>query len=70
MTLTTSTLNDTWGYSAHDHNWKTPQQIADIRRRLQRIDANDLPNVDPDSLGRIPDKSVDILREAARLMEK
>lgn len=70
MTLTASTLNDTWGYSAHDHNWKTPQQIADIRRRLQRIDANDLPNVDPDSLGRIPDKSVDILREAARLMEK
>lgn len=70
MMLTASTLNDTWGYSAHDHNWKTPQQIADIRRRLQRIGANDLPNVDPDGLGRIPDKSVDILREAARLMEK
>lgn len=70
MTLTTSTLNDTWGYSAHDHNWKTPQQIADIRRKLQSIGANYLLNVGPDGLGRIPGKSVDILREAAKLMEK
>lgn len=66
---TAATLNDTWGYSAHDHNWKTPQQIADIRRRLQRIGANYLLNVGPDGLGRIPGKSVDILRQAAELME-
>jgi len=63
---TAATLNDTWGYSAHDHNWKTPEQIAAIRRKLRSIGANYLLNVGPDGLGRIPGKSVDILRAAGR----
>lgn len=67
---TAATLNDTWGYSAHDHNWKSPEQIAQIHRKLQSLGANYLLNVGPDGLGRIPGKSVDILRAAAKLMEK
>jgi len=67
---TAATLNDTWGYSAHDHNWKTPEQIAGIHRKLQSIGANYLLNVGPDGLGRIPGKSVDILRGAAELMNR
>lgn len=65
---TAATLNDTWGYSAHDHNWKSPERIAEIHRKLKSIGANYLLNVGPDGLGRIPGKSVDILREAAKLM--
>lgn len=67
---TAATLNDTWGYSAHDHNWKSPEQIVAIRRKLKSIGANYLLNVGPDGLGRIPGKSEMILREAARLMQE
>ena len=67
---TAATLNDTWGYSAHDHNWKTPEQIAGIHRKLQSIGANYLLNVGPDGLGRIPGKSIDILRGAAEMMNR
>lgn len=65
---TAATLNDTWGYSAHDHNWKSPEQIAQIHKKLKSIGANYLLNVGPDGLGRIPGKSVDILRAAVKLM--
>ena len=67
---TAATLNDTWGYSAHDHNWKTPEQIAGIHRKLQRLGINYLLNVGPDSLGRIPKRSEQILRDAAGLMNQ
>ena len=67
---TAATLNDTWGYSAHDHNWKTPEQIAGIHRKLQRLGINYLLNVGPDSLGRIPARSEQILRDAAGLMNQ
>lgn len=65
---TAATLNDTWGYSAWDHNWKSPEQIVNIHRKLQKIGANYLLNVGPDGLGRIPSRSVEILRDAARMM--
>ena len=67
---TAATLNDTWGYSAHDHNWKSPERIAQIYKKLRGIGANYLLNVGPDALGRIPGKSVDILRGAAEIMNR
>ena len=67
---TAATLNDTWGYSSHDHNWKSPEQITAIHKKLQSIGANYLLNVGPDGLGRIPGRSVEILEAAAKLMKE
>lgn len=65
-----ATLNDTWGFSAYDQNWKSPETIAAFRRQLKSISINYLLNVGPDHLGRIPAPSVNILRRAAELMER
>ena len=62
---TPATLNDTWGYKPHDQNWKSPERICEIREHLRTRGANYLLNVGPDPLGRIPAKSVEILRKAA-----
>ena len=63
------TLNDTWGFSAYDQNWKSPETIFENRRHLGQLGINYLLNVGPDALGRIPAPSVSILREAQHLME-
>ena len=65
-----ATLNDTWGFSAYDQTWKSPERVVGIRRQLKKLGINYLLNVGPDHLGRIPAPSVDILRAVAREMEK
>lgn len=62
---TAATLNDTWGFSAYDQNWKTPERIAAIHRKLGDLGINYLLNVGPDALGRIPAPCVEILTKAA-----
>ena len=64
---TAATMNDSWGYCSWDQNWKTPQQIASNRKRLNGMGINYLLNVGPDGLGRIPVKSQEILAQAAKL---
>ena len=64
---TAATLNDSWGFSYRDHNWKTAEQIAQNRRHLNSLGINYLLNVGPDALGRIPGPSIDILLKAAEL---
>jgi alpha-L-fucosidase len=60
------TMNETWGYKAHDQNWKSS---ADITRKLIDIASkggNFLLNVGPNAEGEIPAPSVDRLRESGR----
>ena len=64
---TAATLNDSWGYCAWDHNWKSPERVAQIRRHLNGLGINYLLNVGPDALGRIPVPSQEILLKAAQL---
>ena len=64
---TAATLNDSWGYCAWDHNWKSPERVAEIRNHLNSLGINYLLNVGPDWLGRIPLVSQEILRKAASL---
>jgi len=64
---TAATLNDSWGYCAWDHNWKSPERVAEIRKHLNSLGINYLLNVGPDWLGRIPLVSQEILRKAAKL---
>lgn len=56
------TLNDTWGYKAHDQNWKSAETIRRNREHLAGLGANYLLNVGPDPLGRIPVPCIDILK--------
>ncbi len=61
------TLNHSWGFSYRDHNWKTPLEICENKKRLNALGINYLINVGPDALGRIPGEAMDILRSAAEL---
>ena len=61
---TPATLNDTWGYKAHDQNWKSAETVRKTREHLKKLGANYLLNVGPDGLGRIPSASVDVLMAA------
>lgn len=67
---TAATINRTWGFSAHDQNWKSPEIIAANRKKLNGMGINYLLNIGPDGLGRIPLASQKVLREAAKLYEK
>ena len=67
---TAATLNDTWGFSAYDQNWKSPETVLAIRKKLAGLGVNYLLNVGPDGLGRIPAPSEAILRAVAERMEK
>lgn len=60
---TPQTLNDTWGYSKHDENWKSPEEI--IRRMVDIVSkgGNYLLNIGPTGEGDIPGPSVNILKE-------
>ena len=61
---TAATLNDTWGFSFNDHNWKSAARIREIREHLNGLGINYLLNVGPDALGRIPADALAILRGA------
>ncbi len=64
---TAATLNDSWGFCNWDHNWKSPERVAEIRNHLNSLGINYLLNVGPDGLGRIPSASQDIFRKAKDL---
>lgn len=59
------TLNDTWGYSAYDHNFKSADMIIRLLLKINNRGGNYLLNIGPDHLGRIPQESIDILDEVA-----
>jgi alpha-L-fucosidase len=65
---TPQTLNQTWGYSRFDTEWKTPPEV--IRRLVEIVSkgGNYLLNVGPDGLGRIPQTSIDILTRVGEWM--
>jgi alpha-L-fucosidase len=67
---TPQTLNDTWGYSRFDQNWKSPEEI--IRRMVAIVSkgGNYLLNVGPTGEGIIPAPSVKILKEVGEWMHK
>ena len=55
------TMNDTWGFKSDDHNWKSTatmiRQLADVVSK----GGNMLLNIGPNSLGEIPQPSVERL---------
>lgn len=51
---TCATMNDSWGYSAEDHNYKTVEALVAGLVGCVSRNGNLLLNVGPDSLGRFP----------------
>ncbi len=64
------TLNNNWGYSQFDDNWKTPQLIIQSLVNCVSKNGNMLLNVGPDARGNIPEQSVCILKEVGKWMDK
>jgi len=64
------TLNNNWGYAAHDHDWKNSKTV--VRKLVECVSkgGNLLLNVGPDAKGRIPKESVQILTEVGDWMQK
>ena len=60
---TPATLNDTWGFKKHDHNWKTPEDLTFKLVDIVSKGGNYLLNVGPDGDGVIPQPSQDMLRK-------
>jgi alpha-L-fucosidase len=55
------TLNNSWGYHAGDHDWKTPQQIVDFLAAAAQGGGNLLLNVGLRGDGSLPEASVRVL---------
>lgn len=64
------TLNNSWGYSATDHHWKTSELVIHTLVNCVSKGGNLLLNIGPDGRGNIPDESVAILGEVGRWMDK
>ena len=58
------TLNDSWGYHAGDHNWKSAREVIRMLTETAKGGGNLLLNVGPRADGSIPEESVAILRQA------
>ncbi|MGW7754623.1 alpha-L-fucosidase [Streptomyces violaceusniger] len=57
------TLNGHWGFAKYDQDWKSPATLTRNLLDIASRGGNYLLNVGPDKLGRIPQPSVDRLRE-------
>lgn len=64
------TLNDTWGYSCMDKNWKTPKEVLEKLVDVAGKGGNLLLNIGPDGLGNIPEGSVAVLEKVGQWMKK
>ncbi|QDQ14449.1 alpha-L-fucosidase [Streptomyces spectabilis] len=57
------TLNDHWGFARHDQNWKSGRALVRNLLATTSRSGNYLLNVGPDARGRVPQPSVDRLKE-------
>jgi len=64
------TLNDSWGYTAADDNWKTPERIVRNLVECGQGGGNYLLNIGPKADGSIPEPSVRILTAVGKWMAK
>ena len=60
------TMNDTWGFHATDHDWKSPELLIRNLVDIASKGGNYLLNVGPTSLGEIPPGSVDRLAQMGK----
>ena len=66
---TAATMNKSWGFNYHDHNWKPAQEIYRLKTHLNSLGINYLLNIGLDGLGRIPMPSCNILKAVKEMEE-
>lgn len=64
------TLNNHWGYAAHDHHYKSAKMVIRMLVECVSKGGNLILNVGPDAKGEIPVESVQILTEVGRWMRQ
>lgn len=67
---TCQTMNDSWGYNIHDHNYKSADYLIQYLARTAGKGANLLLNVGPRPDGTIPDEAVERLLAIGRWLER
>ncbi len=65
---TCMTMNTTWGYSDHDHAWKTPEILIRNLVDIASKGGNYLLNIGPKADGTVPEPSVAALRAIGQWM--
>ena len=55
------TLNNSWGFHAGDHDWKSPGQVVDLLASAAQGRGNLLLNIGPCGDGSVPEESVKVL---------
>jgi len=63
------TMNTTWGYSEHDHKWKSPKTLITNLVGIVSKGGNFLLNIGPKGDGSIPEESVKIMRAIGEWMK-
>ncbi len=66
---TPATINDTWGFKTHDHNWKSKTQLIQNLVDIVSKGGNYLLNIGPDAEGAIPEPSVERLQAMGAWLE-
>lgn len=66
---TCMTMNDTWGYKSHDHNWKSTEDLLHKLADIASKGGNFLLNVGPAAEGLIPQASVERLAAMGEWMK-
>lgn len=64
------THNDSWGYIAHDFNFKSPKEIIQLLANVASKGGNLMLNVGPDGDGNIPYYSAKFLKETGKWLHK
>ena len=65
---TCMTMNTTWGYSRHDHAWKSAEQLIRTLVDIASKGGNFLLNIGPTGDGSIPAESVDRMQTIGKWM--
>jgi alpha-L-fucosidase len=64
------TMNDSWGYTEADDNWKSPQRIVRDLVECARDGGNYLLNIGPKADGTVPEPSVRLLSTVGKWLQK
>ncbi|MDG1357460.1 MAG: alpha-L-fucosidase [Akkermansiaceae bacterium] len=63
------TMNKSWGYKKHDHEWKDAQAVYDKLKNINEKGGSLLLNVGPDGSGQVQPEAIAILKQTAKLLE-
>ncbi len=63
------TMNKSWGYKKHDHEWKDAETVYNKLKDINEKGGSLLLNVGPDGRGIVQEEAYAILRETAQLLK-